>query len=164
VKRSFALAMLVISMCIIGVAQTSMTPQMQNAPVRKSPLAEYAGAWIGTFEGHTWLAVRLTLQGNQISGTLQRPKDFQFANNGGIKSVSDEQLTEGVENAVLQGDGLLLTVKDPGTQQIDRYVIRLTGPGTAELKMVAMSMPPGMPKPLPWKLNKVTPNAVTPVR
>jgi hypothetical protein len=164
VKRSFALAMLTLSMCMIGVAQTSMTPQMQNAPARKSPLAEYAGAWVGTFEGHTWLSVRLTLQGNQISGTLQRPKDFQFANNGAIKTVSEEQVTEGVENGVLQGDGLLLTVKDPGTQQTDHYVMRLTVPGSAELKMVAMSMPPGMPKPQPWKLSKVTPNAITPAR
>ena len=163
-KRSFALALLMISMGIVGVAQTSMTPQMQNAPVRKSPLAEYAGAWIGTFEGHTWLAVRLTLQGNQISGTLERPKDFQFANNGAIKSVSEERLTEGVENAVVQGDGLLLTVKDPAAQTADHYVMKLTGAGTAELKMVAMSMPPGMPKPQPWKLNKVTPNAITPAR
>jgi hypothetical protein len=153
-----------ISMGIIGAAQTSMTPQMQNAPVRKSPLAEYAGAWIGSFEGHAWLSVRLTLQGNQITGTLQRPKELQFANNGAIKSVSDERLTEGVENAVLQGDGLLLTVKDPAAQTADHYVMKLTGAGTAELKMVAMSMPPGMPKPQPWKLNKVTPNAINPVR
>jgi hypothetical protein len=164
VKRSFALAMLMTSMCMVGVAQTSMTPQMQNAPARKSPLADYAGAWIGTFEGHTWLSVRLTLQANQISGTLQRPKDFQFADNGAIKSVSDERLTEGVENAVVQGDGLLLTVKDPGTQQPDHYVMKITAPGMAELKMVAMSMPPGMPKPQPWKLSKVTPSAMTPVR
>jgi len=28
--------------------------------------------------------------------------------------------------------------------------------------MVGMSMPPGMPKPLPWKLTKITPNAVNP--
>ena len=97
-------------------------------------------------------------------GHLQRPKDFQFADNGAIKSVSDEQMTEGVENAVVQGDGLLLTVKDPGTQQPDHYVMRFTVPGMAELKMVAMSMPPGMPKPQPWKLSKVTPSAITPVR
>ena len=163
-KRSIAVGLLLASMCAMGVAQTSMTPQMQNAPVRKSPLADYAGAWTGTFEGHTWLSIRLTLQANQITGTLQRPKDLQFANNGAIKSVSEERLTEGVENAVLQGDGLLLTVKDPAAQTADHYVMKLTGPGTAELKMVAMSMPPGMPKPQPWKLNKVTPNAITPTR
>jgi hypothetical protein len=29
------------------------------------------------------------------------------------------------------------------------------------LKMVAMSMPPGMPKPLPWKLSRVTASTAT---
>jgi hypothetical protein len=163
-KRFLSFAILAIAMSAISIAQTSMTPQMQNAPVRKSPLADYAGVWNGAFEGHAWISINLKLQANQLSGTMQRPHDFQFANDGAIKSVSDEKLTEGVENAVLQGDGLLLTVKDPGTQQTDHYVMRLTGAGTAELKMVAMSMPPGMPKPQPWKLTKVTPNAVTPTR
>jgi len=69
-----------------------------------------------------------------------------------------------VDSAVLNGDGLLITVKDNGTQQTDRYMMRLTGADTAELKMVAMSMPPGMAKPKPWKLSRVGPNAVTPAR
>jgi hypothetical protein len=69
-----------------------------------------------------------------------------------------------VENAVLQGDGLLLTVKDPGTQQTDRYLMRLTSANSADVKMVGMSVPPGMPKILPWKLNRVMANAVTPAR
>ncbi len=41
-------------------------PQTQNAPVRKSPLARYAGAWIGMFEGHAWMSVRLNLQGDLL--------------------------------------------------------------------------------------------------
>ena len=55
-KRFITLAMLAVAMSVHGVAQTSMTPQMQNAPARKSPLAGYAGAWIGVFEGHTWMS------------------------------------------------------------------------------------------------------------
>ena len=145
-------------------AQTSMAPGMQNAPARKSPLAEYAGSWIGTFQGHTWIAVRLTHQGTAISGSLQRPRDLEFQDSGELKSVSDERMTDAVEQAVLQGDGLLLTVKDPATQETFRYVMRLTSANTAELKMVAMSMPPGMPKPKPWTLSRVGPSAITPVR
>jgi hypothetical protein len=30
--------------------------------------------------------------------------------------------------------------------------------------MVAMNMPPGMPKPKPWTLSRVGPTAVAPVR
>jgi hypothetical protein len=154
-KRFMTLVLLVISISLVGVAQTTTGAQTPNAPVRKSPLAPYAGAWIGIFEGHAWMSIRLNLQANQLSGSMQRAHDFKFNNNGGLQSVSQDQVTEGVENAVLQGDGLLLTVKEPQTQQVTHYVLRLNGPDTAELKMVAMSMPPGMPKPLPWKLSRV---------
>src|SRR5580704_4981052 len=160
-KRFMTLALLAISISLISVAQTSTNPQTPNAPVRKSPLAAYAGAWIGMFEGHSWMSIRLNLQAEQISGSMQRAHDFKFNNNGGLLSVSQDQVTEGIESGVLQGDGLLLTVKDPDTHQASHYVLRLTGPDTAELKMVAMSMPPGMPKPLPWKLNRVGASTAT---
>jgi len=163
-RRFISIAALIVGLAIVGLAQTSMTPGMQNAPARKSPLAGYAGAWIGTFDGHAWLTIRLTQQGTQLSGTVQRQSDVKFNDQGEIKSVGEEQTTSAVENSLLNGDGLLLTVKEPGTQQTDRYLMRLTGADTAELKMVAMSMPPGMAKPKPWKLNRVGANAITPVR
>jgi len=163
-RRFIPVAVLIVGLAMVGLAQTSMTPGMQNAPARKSPLAGYAGAWIGTFDGHAWLTIRLTQQGTQLSGTVQRQSDVKFNDQGEIKSVGEEQTTSAVENSLLNGDGLLLTVKEPGTQQTDRYLMRLTGADTAELKMVAMSMPPGMAKPKPWKLNRVGANAITPVR
>lgn len=163
-KRVLSVAMLAVALSIIGYARTSMTPAMQNAPARKSPLAEYAGAWTGTFEGHSWMVIRLALQGNQVSGTIQRPEELQFADSGDLKSVGDKQQTWTVENSQLTGDGLLLTVKNADSPQADRYVIRLTTANTAEVKMVAMNMPPGMPKPKPWMLSRVGPTAVTPVR
>jgi len=163
-RRFIPVAVLIVGLAMVGLAQTSMTPGMQNAPARKSPLAGYAGAWIGTFDGHAWLTIRLTQQGTQLSGTVQRQSDVKFNDQGEIKSVGEEQTTSAVENSLLNGDGLLLTVKEPGTQQTDHYLMRLTGADTAELKMVAMSMPPGMAKPKPWKLNRVGANAITPVR
>jgi len=163
-KRFMLLALVAVSLTTTALAQTSMTPGMQNAPARKSPLEEYAGSWIGTFQGHTWIAIRLTKQGTELTGTLQRPHDLQFANSGELKSVGEEQTTHAVENAVVQGDGLLLTVKDPSTQQTEHYVMRLMSANTAELKMASMAMQPGMPKPRPWQLSRVGPSAIAPVR
>ena len=163
-KRVLSVALLVISFAFVAQAQTSMTPAMQNAPARKSPLEGYAGSWIGMLEGHTWITVKLNKQGTDLTGTLQRPKELQFANSGDLKSVGEEQTTSAIENAVLQGDGLLLTVKDPSTNQTDHYVLRLMSANTAELKMSGMAMQPGMPKPKPWQLSRVGPSAVTPVR
>jgi len=163
-KRVLSVALLMLSFAIVAAAQTSMTPGMQNAPARKSPIAEYAGSWIGTFQGHTWITVKLNQQAGVLSGTLQRPHDLDFQNSGELKSVGDEQTTSTVENAVLQGDGLLMTVKDPSTNQTDHYVMRLMSANTAELKMSGMNMKPGMPKPQPWQLSRVGASAVTPVR
>src|SRR3954470_21827103 len=161
-KRLLVFAMLLVATSATAFAQTSTAPQTQNAPARKSPLAEYAGSWTSMLEGHAWLTVRLVLQGPALSGTVQRAHEFKFADSGAIKSVSEDQITESVDRAAIQGDGLLISAKDPGTQQTDRYVMRITGANTAEIKMVGMSMPPGMSKPLPWKLTKVTASAVAP--
>lgn len=163
-KRLLSVALMTLSLGVFAAAQTSMAPGLQNAPARKSPLAEYAGSWIGTFQGHTWITIRLKNDGPAMSGTLQRPHDLEFQDSGEMKSVSEGTETQTVEDAVIQGDGLLLTVKDPGTQQTSRYVLRLTSANTAELKMVAMTMPPGMAKPKPWLLSRVGPSAITPVR
>ncbi len=160
-KRLVTVALLIVSIGLISAAQAPANPQAPNAPVRKSPLAAYAGAWIGTFEGRPWMSIRLNLQAEQITGSMQRAHDFKFNNNGGLQSVSDDQVTEGVESGVLQGDGLLLTVKGTEAQEASHYVLKLTGADTAELKMVAMSMPPGMPKPLPWKLSRVGASTAT---
>jgi len=163
-KRVLSVALILISFAFVAQAQTSMTPAMQNAPARKSPLEGYAGSWIGMLEGHAWITVKLNKQGPDLTGTIQRPKDLQFANSGDLKSVGEEQTTSPIETAVLQGDGLLLTVKDPSTNQTDHYVLRMMSANTAELKMSGMAMQPGMPKPKPWMLSRVGPSAVSPVR
>ena len=163
-KRVPFAGLLIISFALVALAQTSMTPAMQNAPARKSPLEGYVGSWIGMFQGHAWITVKLSKQGTELTGTVQRAHDLQFANSGDLKSVSDEQTTSTIETAVLQGDGLLLAVKDASTSQTDHYVFRLMSANTAELKMAGMNMQPGMPKPKPWQLSRVGPSAVAPVR
>jgi len=163
-KRFMSVAILLASLAIAGMAQTSMTPGLQNAPARKSPLAGYAGAWIGTFQGHAWISIKLVNQNNQLTGSLIRPTSVQYENSGALKSVGKDLSSDPVENAEIQGDGLLLTVKNSKTQQTEHYVMRLMSANTAELKMAEMSMPPGMPKPMPWELSRVGPSAVTPAR
>lgn len=163
-RRFLWIALLVVGVTAMVVAQTSMTQEMQNAPARKSPLSGYAGSWIGSFDGKAWITIRLSQQGTAMTGTVVRPQSVNFTDQGELKSISDEQVTDVVQTAVVNGDGLLLTTKDSGSQETFRYQLRLTGEQTAEVKMVAMSMPPGMPKPKPWKLSRVGPNAVTPVR
>jgi hypothetical protein len=150
------LVMSVLAFGSAGWSQTSSKQTTPNQPVKKSPLAGYAGTWVGTFEEHPWLTVQLTLQGQQLAGSLRRAHDLKFNDAGDLKSIGDTEVTEVIEDATLNGDGLLLTVKNPETNETDRFTMRLTGETTGELRMSAMSMPPGMPKLRPWKLTRTT--------
>jgi hypothetical protein len=162
-KRAMSVAVLTAILSSAAWAQ-SMSQAMQNAPTRESSLAEYAGAWIARFEGRVWFTVRLTHRDGQLTGMLQRARDVQFSSQGDVISMGGEQSTTSIEAAQLTGDGLLLTVNDSGAQGPDRYLMRLTSEATAEIGIVAMSVSPGMSRPKPWKLTKVVPNAVSPIR
>ncbi len=107
------------------------------------------------FAGKPWMLLTLNLVGEQFSGSLQRARDFDFNDNGELKRVSDDILTYQLLEAKLTPDGLLLTCKDPDKPETQRYMMKLTSDSAAEIKMIAMTMPPGMPKPKPWKLEKV---------
>jgi hypothetical protein len=124
----------------------------QKKPV--SPFAEYVGAWTATFEGKPWLRLTLELHGEQLEGTLIHARNISLNDNGEVKSVSEEQSTEAITDAVVNPDGLLITLKDPDTQETDRYMMKLVQPAkdAADLKLIGQAMPPGMPKPKPWRV------------
>lgn len=149
-----ALLFFAIIMTTAMAAQTATQTNNETRPAKKNPLAAYAGTWTGSFEGKTWLTVKLTLQADRLSGSIQHSHDLQFNDQGELKSVSDDQATEVVQDSQVNPDGLLLTTKDPDTQETSRFTMKLTGESAAEIKMSAMKMPPGMPKVKPWKLTK----------
>ena len=148
-----ALLFFAIVVTAAGAAQTA-TQTSGAKPVKKNPLAAYAGTWVGSFDGKTWLTVKLALQGEQMSGALEHPRSLQFNDQGDIKSISEDLVAEVVQDSQVNPDGLLLTTKDPDTQETNRYTMKLTGESTAEIKMSAMKMPPGMPKIKPWKVDE----------
>ena len=139
-----------------GTAQAPGTAQPQ---VKKSPLVPYAGNWVSTFEDKPWMLLNLNLAGEQFSGSMQRAKKIDMNDNGELKHVSEEFSADQLVDGKLNPDGLVLTFQDSETQGTFRYLMKLTGESTAEIKMLAMEMPPGMPKPKPWKLTKAAPAA-----
>ncbi len=120
-----------------------------------SPFAEYAGDWIGILDGKVWLLLQLEVHGEQLTGWLTHPHDLELNDEGDLRSVSDEKVKEAITEATINPDGLLLTVRYEDAKKTDQYMMRLKEPGkSAEMKMLAMDMPPGMPKPKPWTLMK----------
>ncbi len=156
-RRLFAFFM-VVAVSLSAWCQAPASPSSAAHPPKPkvSPLAEYAGDWTATFEGKVWLRLHLELRGEQLIGALLHARSLSVNDNGDLKSVSNEESGATVTSAVLNPDGLLLTTKDADSQESDRYQMRLVTAenNAAELKMIAMSMPPGMPKPKPWRIVK----------
>ena len=109
---------------------------------------------LGPSPNQPWLILSLNLAGEQFSGAMRHPQKFELDDNGELKKISEEFVTETIVDGKLNPDGLLLTFKEPETQETNRYMMKLTSDSTAELKMIAMTMPPGMPKPKPWKVTR----------
>jgi len=130
------------------------TANPQKKPV--SPFAEYTGEWTATFEGKIWMRLTLVSEGEKPAGSLVHARDIRLNDNGDLKSASEEQSTAIITDAVVNPDGLMITVKDSETQETDRYMMRLVQPqkDAADLKLIGQVMPPGMPKPKPWRLVK----------
>ena len=154
--RILLLAVVLLSVPIAGWCQTATPGSAKPAKTPQvSPFAEYAGDWVAILDGKVWLLLQLDLQGEKLTGWLTHPHDLEVNDEGGLRSVSEEKVKETITDATLNPDGLLLTVKYGDEKEPDHYMMRLTEPRkAAELKMVAMDMPPGMPKPQPWKLIK----------
>jgi hypothetical protein len=155
-KRALLLLLLVTA-GMAGWCQPPATGNVGTPPKKKvSPLAEYVGAWTARLNGVIWLQLTLELHGEQLTGSLVHPRNLELQDSGEVKSFSEEHSTETVTDATLNPDGLLVTVKDADTQETGRYLMRLVLPEkqAADLKMIAEVMPPGMPKPKPWRLVK----------
>ncbi len=153
-RRTTAMIAFLLLVCLSAWAQTSAPATGQQPAVRKLPIEGYAGTWNCMFEGKPWLMIGLGFEGDNLVGWMQHAKDYKFNDQGEIKSIGETQAKATITKAEMSGDGLLLTVKDDDTQKTEHYVMRLISPNTAELKMSEMTMPPGMPKPRPWKLTK----------
>jgi len=120
-----------------------------------SPFTEYVGDWISLLDGKVWLLLQIELHGEKLTGWITHSRDVEMNDEGGVRSASEEKVKEAITDATLNPDGLLLTVKYADARTTDQYMMRLTAAGNeAELKMLAMDMPPGMPKPKPWTLMK----------
>jgi hypothetical protein len=153
-KLLFALALL-----SVPLADWCQAPASGNAASAKtkqvSPFAGYVGDWVGVLDGKVWLLLELETHGDQLTGWLTHSRDIEMNDEGGLRSASEEKVREAITDAVVNPDGLFITVRYADANESDHYVMKLTAAGdAAELKMAGMNMPPGMPKPKPWTLTK----------
>ncbi len=104
-KRAFVL-LAVLSVGVVAWGQApphpaNAAPAAQQKP-KVSPFAGYAGLWTSKFDGKVWLQLKLDLHGEQLSGSLLHPQKIDLNDNGELKSVSEEQITEAVQRCRAQ--------------------------------------------------------------
>ena len=152
--KKWLLPMLFLITSLSGLCQQAPSGAAAAKPKPVSPFADYAGQWTATFDGIVWLRLTLELRGEQLTGSLVHPRDIQLNDSGDLKSVSEEQSTETVTDAAVNPDGLLITLKNADTPETNRYMMKLVQPSkdAADLKLIGQAMPPGMPKPKPWRV------------
>jgi hypothetical protein len=152
-RNLLRMAFLILAYVSAGSCQApASTPKAK--PV--SPLLAYAGDWTASLNGTVWLRLRLEMRGDELIGAVLRSRKIEVSDSGEIRTVSDEQAGEKVTSAEVNPDGLLLKTIDAQTQEANRYAMKLVPPAndTADIKLIGMSMPPGMPKPKPWRVTK----------
>ena len=154
--KKLLLALALLSVQLAAWCQAPVSGNAASAKAQRvSPFAGYVGDWVAVLDGKVWLLLELELHGEQLTGWLTHSRDIEMNDEGGLRSASEERVKEAITEAVVNPDGLLLTVRYADAKQFDHYVMKLNATGdAAELKMAGMTMPPGMPKPKPWTLTK----------
>lgn len=134
-KISLALFLLVASVPAGGRAKDS------------PKLHDFAGTWVLKFARRNFLVLSLHVNSGAISGSLVRPKHFQYNNDGEFSHISIEHIKVPVIETSADNGDLDLTTKEAGHP--DKFVMRLTGLNHATLKLLNITLP--VP---PWHLER----------
>jgi len=157
-NMTYSRTLLRTALVVLALVSAGLCQAAPRAPKAKpaSPLLVYTGDWSATFDGRVWLRLQLEMLGDAMKGSVVRARKIEVNDSGELKAVSEELATEKVTAAEVNPDGLLLQVADTETQETNRYLMKLVAPGndSATIKLLAMAMPPGMPKPRPWIVKK----------
>jgi len=109
----------------------------------------FVGTWQAQFQGAPFVTVNISMQGNQLSGTISRPS-YQVDKDGELTSAQPSNGSDPISGAQVGGKTLRFSAgNDNGTTQ---YEMTLTGTDRAELRV--KSVPAGQTLPKPWTLEK----------
>lgn len=120
---------------------------------------QFAGTWEGKFKGKTFITLKLVAKEGKISGTVSRIS-IQVNTKGELTDASSLDGEDAISETVPDANVLHLTTKAKGevstmtgdSEESIQYDMKLTGADQAELQIAGI--PPGMPAPAPWKLER----------
>ena len=118
----------------------------------------YAGTWTADFKGTTHVRLELATVAGALGGKISLG-DIEVDEQGELKTVKGAPPTlTPIANVSVKNSVLSFTRKDG--EDLDRFEMRITGPGAAELRLVLTEADlkefaaEGIPAPKPFKLKK----------
>lgn len=128
------------------------------APATATNAKQFVGVWKASFQGHTFLTVTLAIDGNKLTGSVSHA-DIELNKAGELTKAeaNDAEEPDPIIDARVDGDTLRITTKSTdGSEDSIEAEIRLVAGNEADLRMV---VPPDVPAPKPWRLERVVKKA-----
>src|SRR5688572_13196433 len=126
--------------------------------VGQSPAGSIAGVWTAQFQGQTFVRLELASAGGALAGGITLGH-FQLDKTGAV-SRADAAPRELQPISEVQQRGAIVTFSVAGTDEPDRFELRLMGPRHAELRLLVSDedreelAAEGIPAPRPIPLTK----------
>lgn len=120
-----------IAILLLGVAGLCLAQQA----------ADFSGTWVLKFNGHPIFKLKLMAEKEGITGSLTKPRQLTIDQEGDVTSLGSDQVNLPIQNAILSGGQLELTIDD------DRFVLTLQNHDQALLVTEGMR---------PWHLERTT--------
>jgi beta-lactamase regulating signal transducer with metallopeptidase domain len=158
-RRPYLRLAIATSLFLMTCVATSVVSIQVALAAPPEDAARFAGTWEGKFKGKTFITVSLTSKGEKISGHVSRT-NIEMDANGNLTEASVQDGEDEIAETAPQGNVLHLSTKakgkvDTGSEESDesiQYEMTLSGETEAQLQIAGV--PPGMPAPKPWRLEK----------
>jgi hypothetical protein len=131
---------------------SSAASAQQFAPATAANAKQFVGTWKANFQGHPFLTVTLAIEANQLAGNFSHA-DIEVNEAGELTKAEANDGEDPITDIRVAGDILRITVKSTdGSEESIQSELRLVAANEADLRML---VPPDVPTPKPWRLQRV---------
>ena len=148
VRSTVGAATLLLVSCAVVVAQDFQPATSSNAK-------QFVGTWQASFNGSPFLTVTLTIADNKVTGSASHA-DIEVSQAGELTKAEAGDGEDPITDAQVKGNVLRFATKNTdGSEYSLQAELRLNGSAKGEIRMIGL--PPDVPSPKPWEVNRVSP-------
>jgi hypothetical protein len=152
--RNIRLVSTVLCWLISGTLLSALASARQFAPATGANAKQFVGIWKANFQGKPFFTVTLSIEGNKLVGNVSHANiELDKAGELTKAEANDAEDPDPITNTRVNGDILRITTKSTdGSEDSLQFELRLVASNEANVRMV---VPPDVPAPKPWRLQRV---------